>query len=400
MHRIPCALVCTVLLTVLAASFVYPWSEERTIAVPADVATIEAAIERARDGDTVLVAPGTYYGKVQIDKAITLASHFVTTGKREFIDLTVIDGAGGKSAVKLVGDGAPAAVIGFTITNAEKGVRARRSSKLLHNRIHGNRDGIDYEGEHASLCAHNVLEKNTDDGIDIDHVVKAVIEHNIVRDNGGKWRTPASSGDGIEIRLEPYTGAQSHAVIRDNLITGNAGDGIQVIDFDAETGHVYRIEHNRITGNHQAGIGFMADGETVNDEVGYSVAERFLITSNVLSGNRHGMTGGGPRVLFVNNLVTANSGVGVRNPGGDMEVVHCLFWGNGEDLDGVVGVDLLREDPLVDETWLPSPGSPVLGAGLAHHRARDGMVYQLGVADGGAPDIGAFAPIGWSDGVR
>ena len=52
----------------------------RTIQVPADHARIQQAIDVAADGDTVLVAPGTYRESLQLKgKQITLASRFLVT---------------------------------------------------------------------------------------------------------------------------------------------------------------------------------------------------------------------------------------------------------------------------------------------------------------------------------
>ena len=51
--------------------------------VPADYMTIQAAVDAAGYGDTVLVAPGTYLENVMIqgnEKTITLASNFLFSG--------------------------------------------------------------------------------------------------------------------------------------------------------------------------------------------------------------------------------------------------------------------------------------------------------------------------------
>ena len=50
-------------------------SAQTTIHVPGDQATIQGAINVANNGDTVLVAPGTYYENINFNgKAITVTS--------------------------------------------------------------------------------------------------------------------------------------------------------------------------------------------------------------------------------------------------------------------------------------------------------------------------------------
>ena len=66
--------------------------QANTIHVPDDYPTIQEAIDWADVGDTVLVAPGIYAEHLQFrGKAITLASHYLTTGDSTFIDQTIID---------------------------------------------------------------------------------------------------------------------------------------------------------------------------------------------------------------------------------------------------------------------------------------------------------------------
>src|SRR4051794_5997617 len=64
----------------------------KTIRVPADHATIQAAVDVAAEGDAVLIDPGTYREKVKPGaKAIMLASRFHVSHDRADVERTILD---------------------------------------------------------------------------------------------------------------------------------------------------------------------------------------------------------------------------------------------------------------------------------------------------------------------
>jgi len=88
-----------------------------------DFIKIQDAINAAAINDTVLVWPGTYFENLHIaSKPITLASLYLTTGNKQYIYQTIIDGSTIKNSV-IVADNFPAGcmgtICGFTIQHGD-----------------------------------------------------------------------------------------------------------------------------------------------------------------------------------------------------------------------------------------------------------------------------------------
>jgi hypothetical protein len=95
----------------------------QVIHVPGDQPTIQAGINTALGGDTVLVADGLYYENISfLGKAITVASHFLVDGDTSHIFNTVIDGSQpedpdfGSVVSFTYGEDTTSILCGFTIT--------------------------------------------------------------------------------------------------------------------------------------------------------------------------------------------------------------------------------------------------------------------------------------------
>jgi len=101
-----------------------------TIHVPEDVKTIQEGIDQAVNGDTVLVAPGTYKENINFrGKNIVVSSHYVLNNNPKFIRNTFIDGSNPEhtdtaSCVLFVsGEDSGAVLQGFTLINGAGTIR-------------------------------------------------------------------------------------------------------------------------------------------------------------------------------------------------------------------------------------------------------------------------------------
>jgi hypothetical protein len=351
-----------------------------TLRVPADHPTIQAAIDAAADGDIVLVAPGTYHEPIRIgSKSVVLASEFLTSGDEKVVRETILDGSvklpdgteGMREQVILVEPtaGPGTEIVGFTIRDGDDGI--------------ANNAPIDNEGG-GGVCEYNLFEKNTDDAVDYDEHSAGVVAHN---------RMFNSDDDGIEIRLHPHQGEQLEVVFRDNIITGNGEDGIQIIDYPGLSHRRIRIERNVIANNAMAGIGLMSDATTKEDYRGADIPEPIEVVNNTIVGNEFGITGG-DNLVAINNIITGSKQLGMKKVDGQSIASHNLFWANGTDFDDASNVrdeHTLLVDPQLDEKHRPRPGSPCLGAGTAMLVTPAGKIEVSATpTNGERPNVGAL----------
>src|SRR5262249_26849331 len=247
-------------------------SAQNTIRVPADKATIQAAILSASAGDTVLVSPGTYREHIDFSKkAITVKS---ASGP----DVTIIDGGNLSGAVGSFtqGETLTSVLQGFTIQNGS-------------NNEGG---GINIQGASPSILSNKVTANKGCSGAGIGvGFGNPLIQGNTISNN--TTNCGGLGGGGIEFR-----GASTGRVLN-NVITGNSSsDGGGVVLW---AGGGVTLRDNVITGNTASGTG--GGIATVNSAPA-------IIADNLIAGNKAFGAGAlsvsNPPAALINNTIAGN----------------------------------------------------------------------------------------------
>jgi len=263
---------------------------QTTIHVPGDQKTIQAGINAASNGDTVLVAPGTYKESIDFKgKAITIVS---SAGAAS----TIIDG-GRHAPVVLFDTGETRASVlnGFTITNG--GPEAGGFTPLG---VHGG--GIDILSAGPTVL-NNIVTGNMCVGISVQFGT-ALIQGNVI----SQTLQADCPNSGLYITNSP---TNAHSVVTGNTIEQNAfGDASDSggIQLKSTAGEV--IENNIIRNNATSGRG---------GGIASSDTSSLLLVQNLIYGNSSQLGGGGIDLdsveqdagafygFIANNTVVANS---------------------------------------------------------------------------------------------
>lgn len=96
------------------------WQDKTIIRVPEDYATPQEAIQASLPGDTVLLAPGRYFGPIDfLGRQVVVGSYYLTTGNPAYIDSTILDGNRNGRSLTLFQNGETrrTELAGVTMTN-------------------------------------------------------------------------------------------------------------------------------------------------------------------------------------------------------------------------------------------------------------------------------------------
>jgi len=133
----------------------------KTINVPADFSTIQAALNAAVDGDTIAVAAGSYFESLSVSKSVSIEG----AGK----DTTTIDGSAGRTRqipTVLIKNTKNVTFKGFTVQGGRRGIQVEQATSIVveNNKILRNaRQGVLVFTNSEATLRNNEITENIPD---------------------------------------------------------------------------------------------------------------------------------------------------------------------------------------------------------------------------------------------
>lgn len=202
-----CIILC--LLLALPSKFELPANASSTSVIVSPSESIQAAINNAAAGDTILVSAGTYNESLTVNKSISLIG--------EGRDQTIINGQNNQFIINITADNVT--MEGFTIQNALNlnpsdgiNILSSKGNVISHNRIENAQQGIAVTSSSDNVISDNIVTTNNQQGITFTSCSNNTVMNNMI----------TNTQQGIALT------SSSNNTISDNTITANNQGGVVV----------------------------------------------------------------------------------------------------------------------------------------------------------------------------
>lgn len=287
--------------------------------------TIQAAVNAATTGQTVLVADGTYAGFDYVTKDITVES--INGSGSTFIQ--------GSGTLVVFNNGSNSTLRGFTVRNGTTGISSNNSDVIIRECVIDSNSGagIDHlSGSGFMLLIEDSMITNNHPGI--------------IGNNGGgriTMRRTSVSGNSVSGNGAGLSSNGSSQYMFDECTFSNniaGGSGGALYNVSATFTMVVRdciIEGNRANGGSGGGMAFNS-GTNIT-------FERSVIRGNYASGNGGGVWHQGGTYTYTNDTFSGNyaegdgGGVMMATNGGSPTFNFCTFSGNSARYGGALYVN-------------------------------------------------------------
>ena len=330
-------------------SYLYPpiAAGQRIIHVPADYATIQAAIDAAKSGDIIQVAAGTYKENIVLNKSgITLQ------GDNQ---ASIIQGSGPQTVLAQNISGEPTIIQDFKIMGADIGIKCLGTVKTLvikaNDLTSAGSTGINLEANAVAQIEHN-------------HI--ALFSHCIMGDSGSVLNI---NGNALANCRGSYGGgiilSQATATIKNNSIT-QCWDGAIILD--------------------KTNAAIIGNKISYNDAWDASPSIRASGSDIIVAQN----------LIFLNSTHNGSSGAGLNAYGGDANIYNNIFGYNNFGFVGGAGAAIFFQGNHFEaknnifvgngstsrETiWVQSTSNPIFSYNLIGKNSTTSEIYGFNIND-------------------
>ncbi len=350
-------------------------SAQETIRVPQNISTVQAAIDKSVDGDTVLVSPGIYNENISFKgKAIT-----VTSGAQGFTDpaaaSTILNGTSDGPVVTFAANETAGAVLnGFTVQNGHAYIAQMIGGGIFVN--------------HASpQITNNLVTNNIGCGVYVVNAANPLIQGNDIRqtmDSGKSSESEcnstygfASRGTGLALAKAGNVQIVGNTIEENNVVSasdGECGAGVFV------TGGIrILLQNNIIRNNH----GPCNQGLAVRED---AAPEKLILIQNLFYGNTD-PSGNSLIQVFVPGTFSP--------PYPSLIEINNTIYGGGQETLLNFSESAIANNIFVNTTLLPTPNE-TLYAGIScqypqiynYPELNHNLVFNFGILIAGGCSLG------------